>query len=241
MRALLFFCLIALSVPGHSRTHLNLEAGFAQNPYNRVAIPGNTGTKFNLAGSFDDQLPYYRLSLRQDLGGRHGVRVLYAPLQLTGERTYGRDLEFNGVTFAGAEETDTLYKFNSYRLTYYYRLKEEADFKLNLGFSAKVRDARIRLRNSTESKERSDLGFVPLFYLWSEYQWSNGLRLVFDFDGMAAPQGRAIDAALMVGKRFSSAVALNLGYRVIEGGADNDKVYSFAHFNFFFASLDLSF
>ena len=47
-------------------------------------------------------------------------------------------------------------------------------------------------------------------------------------DALAAPQGRAEDvlAALTYGK--SDKFRIKIGYRILEGGADNDEVYTFS-------------
>jgi hypothetical protein len=37
--------------------------------------------------------------------------------------------------------------------------------------------------------------------------------------------------------RFSDRLGLKAGYRILEGGADNDEVYNFALFNFASAGL----
>ncbi len=52
-------------------------------------------------------------------------------------------------------------------------------------------------------------------------------------DALAAPQGRAEDvfAGLLVSLKPN--VSLKTGYRLLEGGADNDEVYTFAAFHYF--------
>ncbi|MDP8255108.1 MAG: hypothetical protein P9M14_05120 [Candidatus Alcyoniella australis] len=43
-----------------------------------------------------------------------------------------------------------------------------------------------------------------------------------------APQGRAEDVLAALTVDLSDDARLRLGYRLLEGGADNDKVYTFA-------------
>ena len=45
---------------------------------------------------------------------------------------------------------------------------------------------------------------------------------------MAAPQGRAEDVLAAVLFRLSPALTIKAGYRLVEGGADNKEVYTFA-------------
>jgi hypothetical protein len=49
-----------------------------------------------------------------------------------------------------------------------------------------------------------------------------------DGDGLAAPQGRAEDVLAVLTMQASDRIGFKLGYRILEGGADNDEVYSFA-------------
>jgi len=220
---------------------LYTEFGLLQNTYNQVRIPGDDGTQFNMRQSFPDTSPYFRLDYKKFFENGHGFRLLYAPLKLKGEYTYGKDISFNGSVFNKNQETKTLYQFNSYRLTYFYQWVKKERWKVNVGFTANVRDAEIALKQGSKKESRTDIGLVPLFYLWSEYWISESSKFTFDFDGLAAPQGRAFDVALMYGHRLSPSVIASVGYRMLEGGADNDKVYTFAMFNFFNAGIEIEF
>lgn len=235
--------LIFISLLGQAlaRNQVYTEFGLVENSYNQVQIPGDDGTRFNMRKSLPSEDFYFRLDYKKSFENKHGVRLLYAPLKQTGEHTYKKDIDFNGEVFNANSETKTVYKFNSYRATYFYQLVQEEKWKLNIGITGKVRDAEIELKQGNKKKSRSDIGIVPLFYLWSEYWLTNETKLTFDFDGLAAPQGRAFDIALMMGHRLSPSVVANLGYRILEGGVDNDKVYNFSQFNFYFASLEVYF
>ena len=47
-------------------------------------------------------------------------------------------------------------------------------------------------------------------------------------DGLGASQGRAIDFALKIYRDINTRWSVGIGYRTLEGGADNDSVYTFA-------------
>jgi len=236
----LIFLFLIISQSGFTQ-EINLELGTVENSYNKVRIPGDAGDKFNLAPSFQDQNFFYRLSYAQKFSEKHGFRLLYAPLKLKGDDTFNKNIRFNDATFSANTETDTNYKFNSYRATYFYELIQKSHLLLRIGATLKVRDAEIKLKQGPLSESKKNVGLVPLLYLYSEYKWDNGLRMAFDFDGLIAPQGRAFDIALMAGYYFNPKVHLNLGYRMLDGGADNDTVYNFGFFNFYFTSLNYSF
>lgn len=56
--------------------------------------------------------------------------------------------------------------------------------------------------------------------------------ILLEGDALAAPQGRAEDVLLAATYRLSDRFGLKAGYRILEGGADNDEVYNFALFNY---------
>lgn len=235
----LTFSIITYSGLASGSSRLTAEFGLLENSYNKVRVPGDDGTRFNMRKSLDDS-PYFRLDFKK-IYDKHGFRLLYAPLRLTGDRTYGKDINFNGEVFNQNQKTDTLYQFNSYRASYFYQWVKEENWKVNVGLTGKIRDANIKLKQGSKKKSRKDLGFVPLLYVWSEYWFTKNTKFTLDFDGLAAPQGRAFDVAAMVGHRISPSVIANLGYRMLEGGVDNDKVYNFSQFNFYFAAIEVEF
>lgn len=221
-------------------TSVNLELGQANNTFNKVKIDGEDGTRFNLRPSLD-QTSYYRLSLIKKFNSPHGIRLLYAPLKFSGEKRFSRDISFNGVEFQGGEKTKTEYQFNSYRGTYFYEVVAKKNFLLRLGGTLKVRDALIELKQNDRKKFKKNTGLVPLIYAFSEYKWDNDLRFALDFDGLMAPQGRAFDVGLMAGYYFSPSFQVDVGYRILEGGVDNDKVYNFSQVNYYFTAIQYNF
>jgi hypothetical protein len=236
----LVMSIICMANPANASTGLNLELGRATNSYNQVKIDGQDGTRFNLAPVLDS-VQYHRLSFVTKLNSRHGVRFLYAPLKFSGQKRFSKDINFNGVTFLAGENTKTEYQFNSYRGTYFYELLTSENYFLRLGGTLKVRDALVELKQNNRKKFKKNTGIVPLVYLYSEYKWSNDFLVAFDFDGLMAPQGRAFDVALLAGYKFSPAFQVNLGLRMLEGGADNKNVYNFSQVNYYFTSVQVNF
>ena len=124
------------------------------------------------------------------------------------------------------------YKFNSYRISYRYDIIERPGLELGLGFTAKIRDASIALYASGLESEKTNVGFVPILNFRLDWKVQEKLSLLIDGDALAAPQGRAEDVLLALSYRLSDHLALKGGYRILEGGADNDEVYNFALFNY---------
>ncbi len=220
-------------------TELTIEAGGVSHPYNRVAIPGDDGTAFDLAKAFRGQDFYHRISLSQKFN-RHGVRLLYAPLRITGSANFGKDIEFLGVNFPRGK-THAEYQFNSYRASYFYQIDDEGPWQTRIGVTLKIRDAKTKLSQGESGKTKKNSGIVPLLYQFTKYKWKNGMSLALDFDGWAAPQGRAFDVGFMAGYAILSKLDLSLGYRILEGGVDNDKVYNFSRLEYFFSSIHWEF
>jgi hypothetical protein len=114
-------------------------------------------------------------------------------------------------------------------------------FRFVAGVSAKVRDAAIRLKGGGQESESTDLGFVPLLSFNATWFANPSLRIVLDGDALAAPQGRAEDVLLAAEAPLNDHVSLKAGYRILEGGADNDKVYTFSIFHYAVAGLVMTF
>jgi hypothetical protein len=217
-----------------------LEGGPVWQTKNDVQIPNDeTGSRFSLV-DLAGKGPWAsgRLYATWNINDRHGLRILLAPFSLTEAGTLESPVEFAGETFApGAAEAT--YKFNSWRLSYRYRFLRRQDLDLWVGFSAKLRDAKIELVQGSTSSKDTDLGFVPLLHLAADWRLAESTHLLFDFDGLAGGPGRAFDSSLKLGYDLNHRWQVTLGYRTLEGGADVDAVYNFAWLHFGAASIVL--
>lgn len=212
---------------------LGVEAGPVWQSRNDVQIPGDTGTRFSLvdlAGS--GPFPYVRVELVYQLAEKHALRFLLAPFEYTETGQLDSDVSFAGQSFSAGQATEATYQFNSYRVTYRYRFFRNDSWQWHVGGTLKVRDAEIKLTQGSVTANDTDTGVVPLLNLYGEYNLGSAWSLIFDLDGLASPQGRAIDLGLLARYDVSEAWYLAGGYRTLEGGADNDSVYSFAWFNY---------
>ncbi|HLP73218.1 MAG TPA: hypothetical protein VK155_09970 [Bacteroidales bacterium] len=219
--------------PVSAQFFLDLETGLAGTGYNDVRIPGNGGTFFSLKDDLDAKPGwFYRVRAGYTIKERHTLSLLYAPLTLKSEGSSGFDILFEGVTFAAGMDLSGTYKFNSYRLTYRYDLVRREKLAFGLGLTAKIRDAKIALESGSLSAEKSNIGFVPIINFRLDWQAGERLGILLDGDALAAPQGRAEDVLLAVTYRLSDNIRLKAGYRILEGGADNDEVYNFALVNY---------
>ena len=230
---ILLLTVIAASAqtPTPGRIGLTAEGLNVWQQRNDVRIPPSTGTEFSLvdlAGSAPT--PSVRVEATMDVTERQQIRLVYAPLQVTGRGTPVTPIAFAGTTFAPAP-TETVYKFNSYRATWSYRVHQGGTWTWRVGFTGFVRDARIALTQADRAAEDTNVGFVPLGHVSADARLAARWSVDFVADASAAPQGRAIDFAATLAYRPAPPFRMFGGYRTIEGGADVDTVYTFAWLN----------
>ena len=234
-----FSCLLVLALvaPAVAHWYVDVEAGPVFSGYNDVRIPGNTGTLFSLTEDLHARTALgFRARLSKTFGDRHWVSVLVAPLRVESRGTLNRDVFFAGTLFpAGENELKGLYRFDSYRLTYRYGLVRARRFRLDLGLTAKVRDAEISLNYAhvmLPGASKTNTGFVPIVSFRADWQLGPRVGLVLDGDALGVPQGRAEDVMAALRFGFGDRVDARVGYRVLEGGSDVDEVYGFALFHY---------
>ncbi len=218
---------------GFAQTSFDLESGLVYSSMNDVGIPGDTGTRFSLTNDLSsDAQPFFRLKVIQSFGERHSLTALYAPLEVKPSGKFTKPVEFAGVLFPADVKINATYMFNSYRLTYRYDFVKTPVNEFGMGLTAKIRDAKIALKGGGLSGEKSNVGFVPIINFRYMHNFSEKFSFILDGDALAAPQGRAEDVLLAATYAINKKVSLKAGYRLLEGGSDNDKVYGFALFNY---------
>jgi hypothetical protein len=228
---------------GAPRFSVRIEGGSAWQSLNDVQIPNDgSGTRFSLhdlAGS--GPWPAARAYLTWRTGERHALRALVAPFSITATGVPGRAIDFAGASYAPGVPAEATYTFNSYRLTYRYRLHEGGRWTWWTGLTAKVRDAKIELQQGTVTSRKTDLGFVPLLHVAGDWRFAPAWSLGLDADALAGGPGRAEDVALMLGRKLGEDWSLTAGYRTVEGGADVDEVYAFAWFHYAVVGIERRF
>ncbi len=221
--------IVFISISTRAQVTVDFETGQVSTGYNDVRIPGNQGTFISLK---DDLKPdadiFYRIKLNYTFSSAHTLSLLYAPLTIQSEGRLDKDVNFAGRIFQANRDVSGSYKFNSYRLTYRYDFVQNPDLEFGLGFTAKIRDARIALSSQNISAEKTNVGFVPIINFRLFWNIGEDFGLLFEGDGLAAKQGRAFDVLLAASYNLSDKIGIKAGYRILEGGADNDEVYNFA-------------
>ena len=211
------------------RWRIDFENGAALSGYNNLRIPGDSGTTFSLTDDLSSDATYYwRLRADGRVASKHVLSALVAPLKIHAAGTFDEPVSFAGATFAPGVPTTGLYVFNSYRVTYRYEPIRRNNWMFGVGVTVKVRDAITQLEANGTMAEKANVGAVPLVNFKFERRLGQRTRFLLEGDALAAPQGRAEDifagVVMDTGKRWS----IKAGYRFLEGGADNDEVYTFA-------------
>ena len=225
------------------RFSLEFETGAVWQSRNEIQIPDNAGgTRFALTDlQGHGPQAQRRVEATWNIAHRHSVRFVYAPLEFSGAGTFSSPVRFAGGTFTPGSPVDSEYKFDSYRLTYRYLLHESERWRFRIGATGFIRDAKVELRQQGTVASDSDVGFVPLPSANLEYGITPRWTLLLDLDGLISTQGRAIDAAAKIRYALNDAWYVAAGYRVFEGGVDNDERFAFAWYNFAVVSLGVRF
>jgi hypothetical protein len=225
---------------GRAPWALLVESGAAWQSRNDVRIPGDTGTLIPLTDFGTGPFWASRVYLSYAVSENQEVRALVAPLSLRVSGMLTGSPLFEGRTFeAGAVEA--LYQFNSYRLTYRWRLVADEHWTWWAGATAKIRDAQVALTQGGVTTASTNLGFVPLAHVALAYQFDAAWSLGVDADAVLSPYGRAEDVWIGGRRALSPEWTLAAGYRFVEGGADVDKVFTFAWIHYGTASLSWRF
>lgn len=221
------------------RLAIELEGGAVWQSRNDVEIPNDgSATRFSLVDlAGNGPWPAVRLYVTWNLTERHGLRLLVAPFSLTETGVLDVPVRFAGASYAPGQPVKATYTFNSYRLSYRYRVHAGARTAAWVGLTGKIRDAEIALEQGATATRKDDLGFVPLLHLAGDWRVAPRWRLDLDVDGLAGGPGRAVDAALELGYDPGERWMVQAGYRTLEGGADVPDVYSFAWLHYAVASI----
>jgi len=231
----IFLAILFLSVcsNGYSEWFVDVETGGVFSGYNNVRIPRDTGTQFSLSKDLKtDSAFFFRLRLGYQIGQKHTLSVFVAPLSLNASGSVSKSIRFFEEDFPAGIPLKAVYRFNSYRLTYRYNFLRKENWRIGIGFTAKIRDAAVSVEGNNKKSEKTNVGFVPLINFLIEWDFAKNLSLLLAGDALAASQGRAEDVLLALQFHWSEGLTLKAGYRILEGGANVEEVYNFALIHF---------
>ena len=224
----------------NAQTFINLESGVFFTNINDIRN-GNNGTLISLKNDFKTPVsPFLRLRFGYLSNGKNHFSLLYAPLKIVETGTLEKDILVDGKNFKANIPIEVVYKFNSYRFTYNRIIISKDNFKFGLGLSAKIRDAGVSFKNRELLSENFSIGFAPLMNLLANWDISKKMGVDFFGEFIATSKGRAIDLSLSGRYSFTKNLQGNIGYRLLEGGANGTYRYNFIQLHFIFVSLNYS-
>ncbi|PQA60594.1 porin family protein [Siphonobacter curvatus] len=241
----LFLLLLGLISASAARAQirLDLESGLVfGTPYNRIRIPNQGGTLVDIGKELDVKPKvFFRLRAGYTINNRHTISALYAPLTVRYDGAFRENVSFNAVVFEAGKPVEVNYKFNSYRLTYRYDFVANEHWRVGAGVTAKIRDAKVRYKNDTKDTNFDNFGFVPLINFYASWQPGKRWGVLVEGDALGSKQGRAEDIFAGATYALGEQAFVKLGYRVVEGGADVDRVYTFNWINYASVGLVVEF
>lgn len=226
-------CVPLAAADEHRPLTVTLEGGAASFTRNDVRIPNEGGTRYDmtdLTGEGSD--PYARLYVHYAFNDRHSLRLNLAPLQSSGTGEFDQPVDFVESTFAADTPTRGSYRFNTYRLTYRWLFHQSEQWDWGFGGALLVRDAKVELTQGELNELDDDLGVVPLLHFYGAYHINSDWSLIMDLEAAGAAQGRAVDLALQARYQLDRHWSIAGGYRILDGGADNDSLYTFARVHY---------
>ena len=118
---------------------VELEFGPVWQTRNDARIPNSFGTEFSLRG-IQGSGPFAggRIYVDYAFNPKHEVRLLAAPLTITSTGNLSKPVLFNNTSFAAGPGVKARYEFNSYRLTYRYRIYAGDRWTWKLGYRGTV-------------------------------------------------------------------------------------------------------
>ena len=201
---------------------------------NTIQRPNDEGTRIYFNNDFkrkNDAVFSPRFELEYS-NKRHHAIATAALLTDKFEGIAKENILYDGVVFNSGSNIDAVYRFNTYRLGYRYRLVDRPKFIFELGATILLREAFVSLEDNIRKSKFSNVGVAPLLSYRVEWKVTEPMSLLSYGDAFAVKAGRAEDIFAGAKYKFNQNWSAMLGYRLLEGGSDSDKVYTMATFHF---------
>lgn len=234
----------AVGVEAQSRWQVRIMPQAAFGGRNTVQRPNDQqGTRISLNGDFNRKSSV-RFSPRLELEYSYNRHHAVATAALLTDRFEGAapyNFLYDNELFVAGSNIDATYRFNTYRLTYRYRLVENSNINFEIGATLLFRDAYISFEDEAKESKFSNFGVAPLISYYFEWKALDRLSLLTYGDAFAIKVGRAEDIFVGAKYRITPMLSAIAGYRLLEGGSDSDKVYTMSAFHFVSVGLGIEF
>ena len=245
MKTLKFYIIAAIFImPVYASAEFvtSFQGAAVYSSRNDAALPGDSGDRFSYCDDLESGIVFSpRIEAGYEFSGRHFVGLMASLLRLEPEGKLDRDIHFDGKLYPAGTEVKGKYRFDSYRATYRYYFLSGGSIKLGAGITGKIRDAVISLEGGGEKGELTNTGAVPLLNYYLEWTLSPSYSLLTYGDAAWSPYGRAEDIFAGFVYRFNEVTSIIAGYRLLEGGSDIDRVYTFSMFHYLVVGVEVRF
>ncbi len=195
---------------------------------------GSDGTPFDYVeeGGQNILFPFQRLSAEIHFGPRHGIVLLYQPLDIRTEALLDRDIVVDELTFPADTPLELRYGFDFYRFSYLFDLSRNKDKEIAIGLSLQLRNASIWFKSAdgTLFRVNQNVGPVPILKFRARLPFKKGVWFGSEIDGFYANgryisgsdndfEGAILDASLRMGFDLNASFATFLNVRYVGGGA----------------------
>lgn len=243
---LLFLLIIAAVFSSALYAEGNFTAAFQGSAvftgYNDVALPGDSGTRISLSDELESGTVFSpRIEAGYEFSFPLYIGVTASLLRIDAKGTLDRTVQFDDRTFTAGTRVKATYRFDSYRATARYYFVDTESLRIGAGFTGKIRDAEITLEGAGVEGGLDNTGFVPIINLYLRWTFMPAISFLLYGDGAWSPYGRAEDFFTGLVYSFNEKISLMAGYRMLEGGADNDEVYTFSLFHYAVIGLECRF
>ena len=188
-------------------------------------------------GGQDVLFPFVRLQTHLRLARRHGITLLYQPLELATQELAQRDLRIDDAEFDADTPMRYRYSFPFWRLAYTYYVstvpRHHPGWEVGLGLALQIRNAAIEFasQNGEEFRANRDVGPVPLLRAVARYSTPSQVFFEGEVDGFYAPvryinggdsdvEGAVIDLNLRSGLTLRRDLEAYFNVRYFGGGAE---------------------
>lgn len=208
---------------------LSLELSNVSTQYNYFELPNSQSNRVDLPNS--ESLLGVRLTGFFTTKNNNKIYFLVAPFTARYNFESTKSFTFNDTIFSQGVDTKVSYKFNSYRIGYFWAHTFN-NIELWYGGSLKIRDAFIKVSQSSTSDKFTNIGIVPLLGFGFEAHLWQSFALYHHTDALGSSQGSAYDSQLDLRFYLSASSVLSVGGRILGGGAENDTLENFAQFTY---------
>jgi hypothetical protein len=228
--------------PAFAEYSLNFQGAAVFTEKNDVSIPGDSGTKFSLSDDLHADTAFTgRIEVCYVRNDRDYFGIVISPLSVDSHGSVDQNISFAGTTFPANTDLDATFRFDSYRLTWRRKFVARDNLDVWLGLTGNIRDAAITVEGGGQRATKANTGFVPLINFLMDWRFAKPWSFRVAGDALVGPQGRAEDLLLAMMYNISAATKVFAGYRILEGGADNDEVYTFSLFHYAVVGIEMRF